>query len=276
MTIGIAGRSEFVQANGLRHHVLCYGRSVDPAVLILPGITSPAVTADFLARRVADCGFSVIVPDIRGRGKSDRAPSGAYRLVDYVEDVKGIVEFFGLERPILIGHSMGARIAAAYIATHAPKDHGLVVIVDPPLSGPGRGPYPTSLESFMRQLNEARQGTTPEAVRRFYPKWPDREILVRIEALPGCDETAIRESHAGFESEDFFSCWRSITQPALMIYGSDSPVVTAAGARELALANPGIDIRCVAGAGHMIPWDNESGFFDVLLPRLDAARTSRT
>lgn len=271
----IAGVSTFVQANGLRHHVLKYGRDEDPAVLMLPGITSPAVTADFIARKIADLGFSVVVPDIRGRGKTDRASAGKYRLDDYAADVNGIIGGLALHRPIVIGHSMGARIAAAYVATYVENDHALVVMIDPPLSGPGRAPYPTNLASFMAQLNEAKRGTTPDEVRRFYPKWPMREIQIRIEALPTCDEVAIRETHVGFESEDFFPYWRRITQPALLIYGKDSPVVPESGARELATSNPAIEIKGVPNAGHMVPWDNESGFFKVLVPALEKARRTQ-
>lgn len=274
MSVEIAGRSVFAEANGLRHHLLAYGEDGRPQVLILPGITSPAATADFLARRVAAMGFAVHVPDIRGRGRTDVAPAGGYRLDDYSADVAGLVAALGLRSPILIGHSMGARIAAAY-AVAAGEKPGLLVLVDPPLSGPGRGAYPTSLDSFMRQLGEAKRGTTPEDVRRFYPKWPEREILVRVEVLPSCDETAIRESHAGFESEDFFPYWRKVAPPAVLIYGGDSPVVTAQGAADLAAANPAVPLLRVPDAGHMIPWDNEDGFFDALTPWLERARTAQ-
>ncbi|WP_054539481.1 alpha/beta fold hydrolase [Actibacterium sp. EMB200-NS6] len=268
MNVRITGTSLYLQANGLRHHVLVYGDTGQPAVIVLPGITSPAATADFLAVQIADMGFSVYVPDIRGRGETDVAPAGAYRLHDYAADVDALVRGLKLHRPIVIGHSMGARIAAAYVTQYAPEDHNLAVIIDPPLCGPGRGAYPTSLESFMAQLNEAKAGTTLEAVRRFYPKWPERELQLRIEVLPGCDETAIRESHAGFESEDFFPFWEKLTLPAALIHGGDSPVVTAQGAADLARTNPAIPITCVPDAGHMIPWDNEKGFFRVLSPIL--------
>lgn len=271
MSVAISGKSLRVAANGLRHHLLHYGSAEASAVLILPGITSPAATADFLATRIAGMGLRVLVPDIRGRGATDTPPAGSYTLAHYAADVAGLVEALGLRRPIVIGHSMGARIAAAYVATCAPEDHGLVVLVDPPLSGPGRGPYPTTLDSFMTQLHEAKAGTTPEAVRRFYPKWPERELRVRMQVLPTCDETAIRETHAGFESEDFFPYWQKVTLPAALIYGGDSPVVPEGGARDLARANPAVPVLRVPEAGHMIPWDNEAGFFEVLEPLLRSA-----
>ncbi len=276
MSIEIAGRSVHVEANGIRHHLLSYGESGQPSVILLPGITSPAVTADFLARRIAAMGFAVHVPDIRGRGQTDAPPSGNYRLEDYAADVAGLVAALNLHDPLVIGHSMGARIAAAYATEHAAERRSLLVLVDPPLCGPGRGAYPTSLDSFMRQLGEAKRGTTPEAVRAFYPKWPVREILIRVEALQGCDETAIRESHEGFEAEDFFPYWRKVVAPAVLIYGGDSPVVTADGAADLARANPAVPLVRVPDAGHMIPWDNEPGFFDALTPWLEKARAAQS
>jgi N-formylmaleamate deformylase len=267
-TVEIRGESAELRANGLRHRVLRYGAPGRCDLLILPGITSPAVTADFLAVLLADMGFRVTVPDIRGRGESDRAPAGQYRLTDYAADVAGIVAALGLRRPVLVGHSMGARIAAAYAVLHAPDDHGPLVLVDPPTSGPGRGPYPTTRESFLQQLHEAQAGTDAAAVRRYYPKWPERELRLRAEVLARCDETAVLETHAGFETEDFFEYWARLTQPVLLVRGGDSPVVPPSAVAELRRSQPGIAIETVPEAGHMVPWDNLGGFLDAVRPWL--------
>jgi N-formylmaleamate deformylase len=268
VTVEIAGRGIDVEANGLRHHVLRYGEVGRPELLILPGITSPAPTADFLAVLLAELGYRVHVPDLRGRGGTDRAPSGGYRLTDYAADVAGLVGALGLRRPTILGHSLGARIALAYAVLHAPDDHGPLLLVDPPVSGPDRGPYPTSREAFLEQLHEARRGTTAEEVRRFYPKWPDRELQLRAEVLATCDETAVLETHAGFESEDVLGYWRELRQPAVLIRGGDSPVVPESAAEDLGRANPALDIVTVPGAGHMVPWDNLPGFLDAVRPVL--------
>ena len=268
MTIAIAGESVFAEANGLRHRVLRYGEPGSPDLLVLPGITSPAVTADFLAVVFAGWGYRVTVPDIRGRGETDRAPAGRYRLTDYAADVAGLVDALGLHRPAVVGHSMGARIAAAYAVRHALQDHGLLVLVDPPTSGPGRGRYPTSRESFLEQLHEAQRGTTAEEVRRFYPRWPERELRLRADVLASCDETAVLETHEGFEREDFFEYWARLTGPVLLVRGGDSPVVPAAAAEDLRSARPDIDILSVPAAGHMVPWDNLTGFLDTVRPHL--------
>jgi N-formylmaleamate deformylase len=267
-TVQIRGESSFVQANGLRQHVLRYGEPGAPDLLVLPGITSPAATADFLAVLLADLGYRVTVPDIRGRGETDRAPAGQHRLTDYAADVAGLVAALGLRRPVVLGHSMGARIAAAYVVLHAPDDHGLLLLVDPPTSGPGRGGYPTSRAAFLEQLHEAQAGTDADAVRRFYPLWPERELQLRAEVLASCDETAILETHAGFEAEDFFGYWARLTQPVLLVRGGDSPVVPPAAEADLRGSRPDIEIVTVPRAGHMVPWDNLPGFLDAVRPHL--------
>jgi N-formylmaleamate deformylase len=267
-SVPISGESVFVEANGLRHHVLRYGAPGARDLLLLPGITSPAATADFLAVLLADLGFRVTVPDVRGRGQSDRAPSGGYRLTDYAADVAGLVDALELRTPVLLGHSMGARIAAAHAVLHTPADHGLLVLVDPPTSGPGRGPYPTSRASFLEQLHEAQAGTDADAVRRFYPHWPERELQLRAEVLASCDETAVLETHEGFQTEDFFRYWAELTPPAVLVRGGDSPVVPLAAVADLRRSQPGIEIHTVPRAGHMVPWDNLPGFLDVVRPHL--------
>lgn len=269
--IDIRGRSEFVRANGLTHRVLQYGAAAGTSdMLVLPGITSPAVTADFVAVQLAEMGFRVMVADARGRGETDRAPTGQYRLEDYAADVDALVDALELRDPVVLGHSMGARIAAAYAVLHAPQGHGLLVLVDPPVSGPGRGPYPTPRESFVQQLREAQRGTSPEEVRKFYPKWPLRELQLRAEVLATCDETAVLESHEGLETEDFFGYWERLTRPVLLVRGQDSPVVPESAAGDLRRGRPDITIVSVPDAGHMVPWDNLPGFLDAVRQPLQA------
>jgi N-formylmaleamate deformylase len=249
--------SRTVEANGLRLHVLDYAGE-GRGVLVLPGITSPAITWDFVVRAIRGS-WRFVVADMRGRGLSETPASGGYTLGDYAADVAGLVEALELDRPTLLGHSMGARIATTF-AAHDPGLAGPVIAVDPPLSGPGRGDYPITLETFLRQLAEARAGTTVGELRAHYPRWPERELELRTRWLPTCAEAAIAASHAGFHEEDFFDDWPSVGSPVAFVHGGVSPMVTAEGAAEAARRNPAAVMVPVADAGHMIPWDNLDGF----------------
>jgi N-formylmaleamate deformylase len=209
--------SRFVDSDGVRLHVLDYGGDGRP-LLVLPGITSPAVTWDFAVRDLGD--VRPLVLDVRGRGLSDRAP-GRYALEDYAGDTAAVVRGLELDRPIVLGHSMGARIVAAFGVRH-PELAGPLALVDPPLSGPGRDPYPTTREQFLAQLGEAQAGTDADAVRRFYPGWPQRELELRARWLATCDEEAVLATHAGFHTEDFFDAWPRLTGRPLFIRRSRS------------------------------------------------------
>ncbi|MFI8874075.1 alpha/beta fold hydrolase [Streptomyces sp. NPDC055243] len=247
----VPATSRWVRSGATRLHVLDYGGTGAP-LLVLPGITSPAVTMDFVARELTDVVRPLIL-DVRGRGLSDGG--GSYSLDEYAEDVEAVVTGLGLDRPILFGHSMGARIAAV-TAVRAKVALRGTVLGDPPMSGPGRGPYPTPLEAFLDQLAQARRGTDADEVARSWPRWPRREQELRARWLASCGAEAIAATHRGFESEDFFAWWPSVPGPTALLYGADSPVVTAAGAAEAARLHPSAVFAGVPDAGHMLFWDS--------------------
>lgn len=247
-------------ANGLTHRVLTFSGQTGADLVFVPGITSPAETVDFVAAALPE--FTVHAPDLRGRGMSGRAARGEYELGHYRDDLSALITSLGLDSPLVVGHSLGARIAGAWALTPQ-RGRSQVVLVDPPLSGPDR-PYPMSAHSFADQLAQAQQGTTADEIRRYFPAWPERELRLRAEVLAECDETAVLETHRGFEEEDFLATWTRLEGRVGLIHGEESPVVRASDVAELERRRPDIPIVGVAGAGHMVPWDNLPGFVEAL------------
>lgn len=242
----VPAESRWVRNESVRLHLLDYGGDGVPLV-ILPGITSPAITLDFVARELTDLVRPIVV-DVRGRGFSDSGPG--YTLDDYADDTLAVLE--GLPDPVLMGHSMGARIAAATAVRRPLRG---TVLVDPPMSGPDRGPYPTTLRTFLDQLAEAARGIDADDVAAAWPGWPRREQELRARWLSSCDEEAIVATHHGFETEDFFATWPRVPAPTTLLYGADSPVVTTGGADEATKANPRASLIAIPDAGHMVFWD---------------------
>jgi N-formylmaleamate deformylase len=225
--------------------------------VVVPGITSPAITWEFVAEELArNC--RVYTMDVRGRGLSDK-PLAGYTLPDYARDTAEFIAALGLDRPVVLGHSMGARIAAALGALH-PDVTGPLVIVDPPLTGPGRDPYPFPLHVYVDALHEAQAGATADDMRHYFPNWSDEQLQIRAEWLATCDERAVVETYENFAREDFFGYWKRLRPPLFFAYGENSPVVPQSGVEEIAATNPAAEIVGVSSAGHMIPWDNLPGF----------------
>jgi N-formylmaleamate deformylase len=253
--------SVFFASAGLRLHAARHpgeaGAAAGRPIVVVPGITTPAGAFAFAAEafaRLRGAG-DVYVLDMRGRGLSERAGPGRHRAADYADDVLALVDHCFLDQPLLVGHSLGARVVAAARARYPGCSAG-VVAIDPPMSGPGRRPYPMGVDRFINGIHGARAGRGIEQAREHYPNWTDEQARQRGEWLGSCDEVAVVESYSWFHLEAFEPVWQEVEPPALLLFGDESPVVTAEDAATLERVSPRASVVAVAHSGHMIPWDN--------------------
>lgn len=96
-------------ADGLTLHFREYGSASErPPVICLHGLTRNARDFEALAPHIAEQGWRVLVPSMRGRGDSEYAEeSASYQLPTYVGDLMALLEQEGIERFVSIGTSMG-------------------------------------------------------------------------------------------------------------------------------------------------------------------------
>lgn len=247
-----------VQANGIRQHYLRYG-GAGPVVVIVPGITSPAPTWGFVAERFA-ASFDTYVLDVRGRGLSEASQELDYGLDAMAADIPAFAAALGLERYALVGHSMGARNILRAASRHGAAPDRLVMI-DPPVSGPGRRPYPSDLSWYTRSIGLSLKGMTGEAMREFCPTWREDHLRLRAEWLHSCDERAVVEAYHGFQQDDIHADFPRIACPALLMVAGKGGVILPEDEAEIRRLNPAVRIVRVEEAGHMIPWDDEPGFY---------------
>ncbi len=247
-----------VHANGIRQHYLRYGGR-GPAIILVPGITSPAPTWGFVAERFGR-NFDIHVLDVRGRGLSEGSPTLDYGLDAMAADIPAFAQAIGLTDYMLIGHSMGARNILRAVSRHGARPSRMVM-VDPPVSGPGRRPYPSGLSWYVDSIRLAVKGMDREGMRPFCPSWTDEQLQLRAEWLHTCDERAIVEAYDSFQTEDIHSDFPLIPCPAMLMVAGRAEVIPPADRAEIRTINPMIDIRVVETAGHMIPWDDEEGFY---------------
>lgn len=253
-----------VRANGIRQHYLRYGgtggeRAARGAVILIPGITSPAVTWGFVAERFGRH-FDTYVLDVRGRGLSEASDTLDYGLDAQAADLNAFAQALGLARHAFVGHSMGGRIAIR-AASRRPPGLTRLVAVDPPVSGPGRRAYPAKLAWYVDSIRMARHGITLEQMREFCPTWNEQQLRLRAQWLHTCDERAIVESFEAFQSDDIHADLPRIAVPVMLMTAERGDVIRDEDVAEIRALLPVLrDVR-VAGAGHMIPWDNEEGFY---------------
>ncbi|WP_038216726.1 alpha/beta fold hydrolase [Xenophilus azovorans] len=253
-----------VHANGIRQHYLrfCPGEAAVPgrdAIVLIPGITSPAVTWGFVAERFGRH-FDTYVLDIRGRGLSEASDALDYSLDAQAADLNAFAGALGLHRYAFVGHSMGGRIAIR-AASRQPAGLTRLVAVDPPVSGPGRRPYPAQLPWYVDSIRQARRGISLEQMRAFCPTWTEAQLRLRAQWLHTCDERAIVTSFDAFQTDDIHADLPRIAVPLMLMSAERGDVVREEDVREIRALVPGLHEHRVAGAGHMIPWDNEEGFY---------------
>lgn len=249
-----------VFANGIRQHYLRFGGKGRPVILI-PGITSPAITWGFVAERLAQH-LDVYVVDVRGRGLSSSGPKLDYGLNALAGDVIRLAETLRLEAPALLGHSMGARVAIRAAAS-GKADFSRLVLVDPPVSGPGRRAYPSKLAWYVDSIRMASKGADADGMRAFCPTWTDGQLALRAEWLHTCYEPAVVTAYEDFHNDDIFVDVPKVATPTMLMIAGRG-VIEPSDEREFRSLNPKLEIVRVANAGHMIPWDDFDGFFDSL------------
>jgi pimeloyl-ACP methyl ester carboxylesterase len=110
-------------------HVARAGPPADAAecvVLAAHGITASLMTWQSVARELDDR-ICLLAPDLRGRGRSATLP-GPYGMVAHVADLIAVLDHVGTRSAVLMGHSMGAYIAARLAADHPERAAGLVLL----------------------------------------------------------------------------------------------------------------------------------------------------
>lgn len=77
--------------------------------------------------------YTVIAPDYRGAGESDR-PQGGYDKHTVMEDLRGLVHQLGFKKLRVVGHDVGVMVAYRYAAVH-PNEVQQLVLMDAPVPG---------------------------------------------------------------------------------------------------------------------------------------------
>ncbi|MBB3222811.1 pimeloyl-ACP methyl ester carboxylesterase [Massilia umbonata] len=119
-----------VQVDGATIHVRVGGKG--PAVVLLHGFGDTGDMWAPLAARLA-AGHTVVVPDLRGMGRSSR-PAGGYDKKSQAGDIRTVLASLGIEKSAVVGHDIGTMVAYAYAARY-PQQTAKLVVMDAPVPG---------------------------------------------------------------------------------------------------------------------------------------------
>ena len=251
-------RGGHVRANGIRQHYLHFGER-GARLVIVPGIVSPAMLWTHVGGWLAACSECFVL-DVRGRGLSEAGAHLEYGLDACAEDLSAFVREMQLGPAVIVGHSMGARIAVRAAARTSDLFRSLVLL-DPPTSGPGRRRYPIPAERTLALLRAAHRGEAMSALDSIAGKrWPEELQRLRAEWLATCDERAVLAAYEDFHGQDMFSDLARAQVPTSLICAGEGGVVSEEDVSEMRRLRRDLDVVRLAGVGHQMQAEDFGAF----------------
>lgn len=255
-----------VETNGVETYYEHRGRG--PPIVFVHGASNDCRWWEPQMAALAD-DFEVVAYDVRGHGRTGGSDRPRYSMDLFAADLKALVDELDLDRPVVVGHSLGGMFALEYAAQYPDSLRGLV-LADSQVA-PRLTPMQTLLQhgliplqmGVQRVLGPDRASAVMEWIGRrltdadgqedddlaAYAEETD-EMFAPEEALKVLG--AVRR----FERPDL----ESIRVPTLGVYGKEDPALMHRNAVELATAVPDAELRLVPEAGHGLTWEQPAAF----------------
>jgi pimeloyl-ACP methyl ester carboxylesterase len=162
---------------------------------------------------LADAGFDVIVPDLRGFGDSDLGPDGYHDVAAHVRDLHALlVEGLGIDRAVLCGGDLGGPVVQVLALDHPSLVDRLVLFNSPlpydkvRMAGLASRPPAEAADYFVRQGLDAdglaADLRTPEQRRRYIATFYTSRFWAHPGAFMG-DAAVVFGPHGGTPEVDF-------------------------------------------------------------------------
>jgi pimeloyl-ACP methyl ester carboxylesterase len=278
-----------IAANGISLHYQSMGREGDPTILLIMGLAAQMILwPEVFCEQLVAKGFRVVRFDNRDVGLSSHLDhlgvpnvvreylkfklrmrlKAPYLIDDMAADTAALIDALGLDRPHVVGASMGGMIAQNLAANYPDKVRTLTSI----MSTTGRRSLPGPTWKTLRAITQppAKFGDTEGAINRMvsvlkiiasktYPPDPSylREVCTRHISRANYPPGGARQIIAIAASDDRTKTVRKIKAPTLVLHGDEdmlvSPVCGMETAREIVYGGGPARVSMVKGMGHDLP-----------------------
>jgi pimeloyl-ACP methyl ester carboxylesterase len=296
----------------LKLETVLHGDPASPAMLLIQGLGTPLTRwPTSLIERLTAAGFYVICFDNRDIGLSSQmnrlglpslkslirgqpfaplllpalsaVPPLPYTLADMAADALALLDALGIAAAHIVGASMGGMIAQLIAALSPARCLSLTSIMSSsgnPLLPP---PTPAALKALFSPLPRTRD----EAVLVADSVWRQQVLMSPAYPTPEAELTAlftaeirrgfhpagvVRQLAALLAGGDRRPLLTLIRAPAVVLHGTDDPLIPAACGRDTAASIPHAELRLIPGMGHDFPKALAPEFAEAILT---AARRAR-
>lgn len=250
-----------VVVDGVRLHVVRHGRGGPVPLLLVHGVP----TSSYLWRNVMrdlESRVPTVAADLVGLGRSERPRRRGYRLGEQAALLRGLLDELALPRVVVAGHAEGGAVALELAAIAPDRVAGIALLAAP--AHPDAWPPPAVVPLLLPGIGSA----TVELLRRLPgpARWAVRTAVGQLPAVEADHYLAPLRSAAAargllrlVRSMDLagtaaaLEILRPGPPPALVLWGTDDRVRSAAYGRRLAGELPGAVFVPVAGGSHLLP-----------------------
>lgn len=272
----LTSTTEHIELRGLRYHVRHWGTLDAPKLFLLHGWMDSSATFQFVVDAFQNA-WHIIAPDWRGYGDSEWL-GRPYWFPDYYADLDALLQYYSPDEPAqLVGHSMGANIAATFAGLRPQRVARLAMLdflglkPDPAIDAPTQiGKWLDEIAEQPRLRVYPDHGALARRLRFANPRLTveQAEFLSRAVSRVtadgsvemACDPWHKVASPALYRVEDAMAAWRRVTAPVLMVIAEKGFVNTRFGQepdefqrRIGSFSN--VQIHTVADAGHNVHHD---------------------
>ncbi|MBC3191025.1 alpha/beta hydrolase [Pseudonocardia sp. C8] len=243
-------RADYVEVGGTRTFVLSEGEG--PGVVCLHTAGQNGVQWRDTQSALAARGYRVVVPDLPGHGRSEPASGGPVRdLADYASWCEELVGALGMERPFVVGCSIGGAIALQLAVRCGDRLAGAVAMA----AHGGTDTPGLSVRGLERELSDT---AAPSRSDRTY----FGTLAVVGSGVPAARAELIARMHRredpeistsdliGWATHDVRDGLGGVACPVRLVVGSDDLWVDPADARRAADAIPDARYTLLDGIGH--------------------------
>lgn len=196
--------------------------------------------------------FETVTYDMRGWGRSDKIRA-EYALADLADEALALVDALAIEKFVLVGHSMGGKVAQL-AASRRPEGLLGLVLVAPAPPTPLR--FPEEARETQLHAYDNRENVL-QTIRFLCARMPSSEIVEQIveDSMSGSQEATLAYPTSSI-LEDISTEVSRIAVPTLVLAGElDQLDSLEQHRREIVARIANARLEVIPGSGHLIPID---------------------
>ena len=263
MDIRVADQSAYVYTGGKSPAVDRI--AAQPVMVFIHGAQQDHSCWTLQSRWFAHHGFSILVPDLPGHGRSGGAPLASIEAM--ADWIVALLDAVGVTRASLVGHSMGSLVALEAAARH-PQRVAKIVLIGSALPMPVAEPLLDAAwhdePKAVAMINNFSYSASGQFGRNTVPGlWllgVNQRLMER--QRPGVFGTDMAACNAYARSLDGLA---TIAAPVLVIAGGQDRMTPPKASKAIAAAIPGARLTVIAGSGHALMAEAPDAVLDSLI-----------